>query len=155
MGVGSVIATFVMCFLFNIILPTGDVGSDIKLMYSSLTFNLGESLQLEGCKSCYHKSEKEVYYPEEDFSDNECKTCLFDPHLGCGVYLQSLKKIREYGLEKQFCLEEVAYFTDQDKIEFGECDEENDKCWMKAVKEAKEDAQNRRRGGYSSYSRRN
>ena len=92
MGVGSVIATFVMCFLFNIILPTGDVGSDIKLMYSSLTFNLGESLQLEGCKSCYHKSEKEVYYPEEDFSDKECKTCLFNLDLSCGVNFPILKK---------------------------------------------------------------
>ena len=33
-------------------------------------------------------------------------------------------------------------------------DEEDDKRWKKAVREAKEDAQSRRRGGYSSYSRR-
>lgn len=60
MGVGSVIATFVMCILFNIILPTGDVGSDIYLMYQTLTFDLGESVEITGCKSCYHKSEKDV-----------------------------------------------------------------------------------------------
>ena len=33
-------------------------------------------------------------------------------------------------------------------------DDEDDKCWKKTVREAKEDAQSRRRGGYSSYSRR-
>ena len=62
MGVGPVIATFVMCFLFNIILPTGDVGSDLNLMYLALTFDLGDSLELEGCKSCYYKTENEVYH---------------------------------------------------------------------------------------------
>ena len=36
-------------------------------------------------------------------------------------------------------------------------DEEDDKFWKKAVKDVKEEAQNRRRGGYSygSYSKRN
>ena len=42
MGVGSVITTFIMCILFNIILPTGDVWSDLNLMYLTLTFNLGD-----------------------------------------------------------------------------------------------------------------
>ena len=80
MGVGSVIATFVMCILFNIILPTGDVGSDLNLMYLALTFNLGDTLELAGCKSCYHKTENDVYYPKENLNDNECKTCYYSDY---------------------------------------------------------------------------
>ena len=67
MGLKSVIATFVMCILFNIILPTGDVLSDLDLMRLALTFNLGDSLELEGCKSCYYKTINEVYRSKKKF----------------------------------------------------------------------------------------
>ena len=92
MGVGSVVATFVMCTLFNIILPTGDVVSDLDLMYLALTFKLGDSIQLEGCKSCYYKTENEIYRPKENLKDNECNTWLYNPNLSCGTNLPFLKK---------------------------------------------------------------
>ena len=57
MGLSSVVATFLTCLLFNIILPTLDVGTDLDLMYQALNFNLGESLELEGCRFCYHRNE--------------------------------------------------------------------------------------------------
>ena len=104
MGVGSVIATFVMCILFNIILPTGDVGSDLNLMYLALTFDLGDSTVLEGCKSCYYKTENEVYHPKKNLNDNDCKTCLYNPVSRCGTYIPILKKVRELEDEKHSCL---------------------------------------------------
>ena len=129
MGVQSVIATFVMCILFNLLLPTGDVGSDIKLMIKTLTFDLAHSLEMEGCKSCFHKSEKDVYYPEENLSGNECKTCVLNRKLYCAMFPIFLKKMREFSAEKEICFEnETLRLTSQHKLGFGECDYVNDVC---------------------------
>ena len=139
MGVGSVVATFVMCILFNILLPTGDVGSDINLMYLALTFDLGDTVELEGCKSCYFKTEKEVYHPEVNLNDNECKTCLFNLDLSCGVNFPILKKKREYEYDKHSCLgNESSRITKQNKYEIGECDA-NDYCCLTQTKETKKE----------------
>ena len=94
MGVGF--KTFLTCILFNVLLPSGDIGSDLDLMYRALTFDLGTSLELEGCKSCYHKTKNEVYYPEIGFTTNHCKTCVYDPRLVCGRFVPALLKVREY-----------------------------------------------------------
>ena len=74
MGVKSVIATFSLCILFNVILPSGDQGSDMYLLYNVLTFQLGVSLELSGCRSCYTKTESEIYYPKLEIKDTDyCK----------------------------------------------------------------------------------
>ena len=138
MGVGSVIATFVMCILFNIILPTGDVGSDIKLMYSALTFDLGDSSELEGCKSCYYKTDNELYHPKKHLNEDECKTCLYDPLTACGAYIPILKKVRQLEDEKLSCLgNETFRITKQYEFKIGECDEINDICCVTQTKETK------------------
>ena len=93
MGIASVVSTFVMCILFNIFLPTGDVGSDVNLMYLTLTFNLGESLELSGCRACYHKTENEVYFREKALLENECETCLIDKQFECGYTPLILNKL--------------------------------------------------------------
>ena len=103
MSLFCVVSTFVMCILFNIILPSGDVGSDLNLMYQTLNFDLGDSLELEGCKSCYHKTEKDVYYSEKELTSNECKTCLYDQFLNCGSHLQILKKVEELKRDVYTC----------------------------------------------------
>ena len=76
MGLTSVVSIFATCFLFNIILPTTDVGTDLDLMYQTVNFNVADSLELDGCKFCYHKNEKDVYYPTKDIEKNPCKTCV-------------------------------------------------------------------------------
>ena len=134
MSLGSVIITFVMCILFNILLPTGDVGSDLNLMYQTLTFNLGSSFELEGCKSCYYKTDKEVYNPEKDLASNECKICLYNPKLVCGGItglrnLRRLKKMNEMEKEKHSCSNNETFRrTSKYEWKVGECDEKNDNC---------------------------
>ena len=114
MGFGSVAATFVMCFLFNIFLPTSDVGSDINLMYQALTFNLGESLELSGCKSCYFKTLKDVYYPEIHLEEKKCQSLLYNPTLTCGRYLPSLNKIIEFQSKNETCSSSQTYILNNE-----------------------------------------
>ena len=129
MSVVSVVSTFVLCILFNIILPTGDINSDLYLMYQTLTFNLGESLELEGCKSCFHKTEKDVYYPDEDLTNDDCKTCLFDRHSYCGSIRQFIKKVRTLKNEIQTCSNMKTFrITGNDDLKDGKCDELTDSC---------------------------
>ena len=129
MGVVSVVSTFVMCILFNIFLPTGDVGSDVNLMFQALTFNLGESIELSGCRTCYHKSENQVYYSEKGLQENECETCLYDKKVVCGANHQFLNKLIELEGEKETCLNSETFrFTNESKLEVGECDDANDAC---------------------------
>ena len=109
MGFTSVIVIFVMCILFNIILPTMDVGTDLDLMTKTVSFNMGDSLELEGCKSCYRKNEKEVYYHEKRLETNDCKLCLFDQFSRCGINAIVLKEMRKYQDENESCLNNVTF----------------------------------------------
>ena len=139
MGLACVVSTFVMCILFNIILPTGDVQSDLRLMYQALTFDLGDSLELEGCKSCYYKTEKEVFYPKRDLNNNSCKTCLYDENSICGIYPPIVKKMRELKYERNCAKNEtlIMRITNHDELKDDECDESFDRCCMKQSKETK------------------
>ena len=138
MGLGSVIATFVMCIIFNILLPSGDQFSDINLMYKTMTFDLGNSIELEGCKSCYHKTEKEVYFPEKELLSNSCKSCFYNPKLLCGMDLPLVRLRRAYEGNKESCSDDesfrrINYFD----LEKGECSEANDLCCLTRTKEVK------------------
>ena len=62
MKITPVLITFVTSLLFNVFLPTGDVGSDVYLMIKTILFDLGDSTELAGCRSCYGKSERDVYH---------------------------------------------------------------------------------------------
>ena len=140
MSLISVVNTFVMCILFNIILPSGDVGSDIKLMHQALTFDLGDSLLLEGCMVCYHKTEKEIYYPDTDLAENNCNVCLYDPSLQCGGYLSLVKKLREFDQKKETCVsEETITFHYLKSPEVSKCEAEKDFCCVTRSNETKED----------------
>ena len=138
MSLACVVSTFVMCIFFNIILPSGDVQSDLYLMYQTLTFNLGDSLELEGCKSCFYKTDQEVYNPEKDLTDNECKTCLFDNNSDCGSYPIFLKKMREFENENQTCLDNETFNIGfEGELIAGECDELNNDCCVTKTTESK------------------
>ena len=75
MALGGVIATFVMTIIFGIIAPTFDVGSDVKLLVDVVTFQVGDSLELSGCRMCYGLSTDEVYNPKVE----HFKTCISSP----------------------------------------------------------------------------
>ena len=136
MGLSSVAATFVTCLLFNIILPTLDVGTDLDLMYQTLNFNLGESLELDGCKYCYHRNEKEVYHPTTNLTNNDCITCIYDPMLKCGRNPMVMRKIREYQDEKKKCLANNSFIFQEyrvrinSKYEYSKCEGHNTCCVM-------------------------
>ena len=72
MGVASVIVSFAVCIFFNVGLNSFDVYSDITLAYNTLTFNLGESLLLTGCKVCSGKEDKDVF----EVKNSSCQHCL-------------------------------------------------------------------------------
>ena len=65
MGTATVIVSFIVCFIFNIFLNSFDVYSDTALAYNALTFNLGSSILLSGCRVCHGKDDK-----DEDKDDN-------------------------------------------------------------------------------------
>jgi hypothetical protein len=83
----GVISTIVISVLFNVLLPSGDQGSDLYLMYNTLTFQLGVSLELSGCTACYAKTESEVYYPKNNIEEHQkCgNLCLQNSYFACGL----------------------------------------------------------------------
>ena len=138
-GFWSVIGTFAIYILFNIMVPTGDVGTDILTMFSTLSFDLGNSLELSGCKLYYHKSAEEVFYQVNYSSDNDCKTCTFNPVLYCGVFPSFLDKMKESENEKYACSHnEPMRVTKNLRLEIGECDEMHDLCCSTKSKDIKE-----------------
>ena len=120
MGVATVVASFVMCFFFNIILPSADEYSDVYLLKNTLTFNLGDSLQLSGCKVCHGVSEDLLYS-----KTSACDVCLTNNYHFCGSYPSVLKKLAILQ-NKQECDNEtfvVRKSRNNDIIEF-----QNDAC---------------------------
>ena len=92
MGIASVIVSFAVCIFFNVGLNSFDVYSDITLAYNTLTFNLGDSLLLTGCKVCMGKEDKDVF----SVKNRSCQHCLtqnFD--FECGNSFQILEKLNE------------------------------------------------------------
>ena len=127
MGLTSVVSIFATCILFNIILPTSDVGTDLDLMYKTVNFNIGDSLELDGCKFCYRKTEKDVYHPTKDRAKNHCKTCIYDPTAKCGRFSRIIRKVKQYQDEEKNCLDSNSFtyktFPDRSKSTFV-----NEKC---------------------------
>ena len=91
MGHFTVVRIFVLTVFFNTILPTGDVFSDIVLIFQTWTFQNTDSLEMIGCRSCFRKSEEDLY-PNK----NECEICLTkNIDFTCGRYFTSMNKYRE------------------------------------------------------------
>ena len=92
MGLITVIVSFVVCLSLNVGLNTFDVYSDITLSFNTLTFNLGDSLLLSGCKSCSGKEDKEVF----TVKNSSCQHCLTENYnLQCGNSFKILDKLNE------------------------------------------------------------
>ena len=84
LGMGAV-AIFSMTIVSGIIAPTGDVWSDVKLLYDAVTFNLGTSYELAGCRACYGLHDDDVYMPKKD----DCQVCVSHPK----VVIRNVEKI--------------------------------------------------------------
>ena len=86
----EIIATFAVCLFFNVFLNSFDVYSDIILAFDVLTFNLGESLILSGCKVCHGKEDSDVY----SVKNRSCQQCLTrNRDFECGEIYAILEKL--------------------------------------------------------------
>ena len=91
MAVTAVIIIFIVSILGNVLLPSGDIYSDVNLTFKTLTFKLGESTLLQGCKICHDKTEDDVY----KVRNQSCQQCLYSVGYACGHYPQLLEKLQE------------------------------------------------------------
>lgn len=93
MGLGSVIVSFVTSIIFHVLLNSLDMYSDIGLAFRSLTFDLGESVLLTGCKVCYNKDDKDIYLVQ----NNSCQQCLtLNYQFECGASSDFLEQLPEF-----------------------------------------------------------
>ena len=90
MGLATVIVSFVVCLSLNVGLNSFDVYSDITLSINTLTFNLGDSLLISGCKLCSGKEDKEVF----TVKNSSCQHCLTqNDYFQCGRSFKILEKL--------------------------------------------------------------
>ena len=95
MSLVAIISTFVTCLIFNVFLNSFDIYSDVALTYNTLTFNVGESFLLSGCKVCHGKEEIDVFSVKND----PCQVCLTrNNNFQCGSNFEVLDRLNE--LEK-------------------------------------------------------
>ena len=104
MSLATVIVSFLFCILFNIFLNSFDGYSDIALAINTLTFNLGDSILLSGCKVCHGKVDKDIFSGKS----SSCQFCLTrNKQFECGLSFQVLDKIIE--LEKNESCEKERF----------------------------------------------
>ena len=84
----KIIRIFSLTIFFNMMLPSGDVYSDVALMIQTWTFKNIESEELFGCRACYDKDEQDLVPSQKD-----CTTCVTKNYeFLCGTYVLFLKK---------------------------------------------------------------
>ena len=121
MALFTVIRTFVLSIIFDMILPSGDVYSDITMMYQTWTFRNTESLELEGCKSCYLKTVEDLVPSKKD-----CTFCITkNNNFHCGGRLPSMKQL--LGVENSNECEDMKWVFSPKGME----DSESGKCGEK------------------------
>ena len=91
MAIFTVIRIFLLTIFFNILLPSGDVYSDLALMLQTWKFENIDSLEMSGCRACFSKEEKDLIPTEK-----ECTTCITKNKMcRCGHFISSLNKLLE------------------------------------------------------------
>ena len=102
MGFASIVVTFVLCLFLNVFINSWDVYSDIALSYNTLTFNLGDSILLTGCRVCHGKEDKEIF----SLRNSSCQQCLTkNDRFSCGHSYQLLEKL--FSLEEDEKCEQI------------------------------------------------
>ena len=106
------------------ILPSGDVYSDIALMIQTWTFENIESVELSGCRACYGKDEQDLVPSQKD-----CTTCITKNDLfWCGRSVSSLKKLMDIENNNQ-CENKKWGVNSKGILEEGECDDNHRCCF--------------------------
>ena len=107
------------------ILPSGDVYSDVALMIQTWTFKNIDSVELIGCRACYGKDEQDLLHSQKD-----CTTCI-TKNLGfwCGDFALSLKKLTDIENNNQCENKKWGVNYKNGSLEEGECDDNNDCCF--------------------------
>ena len=106
MSKATVVVSFLVCFAFNIFLNSFDVYSDTALAYNALTFNLGSSILLSGCRVCHGKENKDVF----NYKNSSCQQCLTkNSKFECGKNFEMLNKLNE--LENTDSCEKEHFIT--------------------------------------------
>ena len=120
MALFNVIRIFVLSVLFNMIVPTGDIYSDIMLIYESLTFSNIKSLELSGCRACYHKTNKDLLPFRK-----KCTLCITKNdkhrHRKCGQFKTFIDKYLEMENEYQ-CSHSKWAVHENGSLTEGKCD---------------------------------
>ena len=123
MALFTIIRVFVLAILFNLMLPTGDVYSDIALMIETIKFKNSDTYEMIGCRACYGKEEVEV----KSVNNEYCTSCTREKFYNrCGGYPSVIDKLNvKY---KGKCEQEKwgAYFNGS--LVKGECDSRKMKC---------------------------
>ena len=121
MALITVIRIFALSIIFNVIVPSGDVYSDIMLMYQTWTFRNTESLEMSGCRACFGKT-------NEDFVSrprNHCNICITQNEFRgeCGRSYKAINKLLEQENEKE--CEESKWRLKNGILEEGKCRSES------------------------------
>ena len=97
MSLFVVVRIFTLTIFFNLFLPSGDVYSDVILMYQTWTFQNTESIEMSGCKACYGKDEPDLFPAQKT-----CTTCITkNLAILCGKYTSVLNKLFNMEHDKQ------------------------------------------------------
>ena len=92
MALITVIRIFTLSIILNVIVPSGDVYSDIMLMYQTWTFRNTESLEMSGCRACFGKIDEDLV----SRSRNHCNTCIKKGQQSqCGRDFKAVNKLVE------------------------------------------------------------
>ena len=119
MAVFRVVRIFVLTIFFNAILPTGDVYSDIILMFQTWTFQSTDSIEMIGCRTCFGRIESSLYPTEY-----ECETCVINNfRFRGGGFFSPLNKLLEME-NKNYC-ETGRWGGTNDNLRNGECESDN------------------------------
>ena len=120
----KIVRIFSLTIFFNMMLPSGDVYSDVALMIQTWTFKNIESEELFGCIACYDKDEQDLVPSQKD-----CTTCVTKNYkFLCGTYVLFLKKL--IGKENNTQCENKKWGVNKHNglIEEGECVNKNHFC---------------------------
>ena len=77
MALLTLIRIFVLSILFNMMLPSSDVYSDVFLMYQTWRFQNTDSLEKAGCRACYGKDVKDLVVNKDGCEKHVTKNFAF------------------------------------------------------------------------------
>ena len=127
MELRTVIVSFVVSIIFRIFLNTFDVYSDVALSTNTLTFNLGDTVLLSGCKVCHGKRDKEIF----SVNNSKCNQCLTaNYNYVCGLSFKFLDKINAMDKTDKCDFERFGFSESLGSLDWKNetCNNERDCC---------------------------